>query len=345
MTIFDIIKSNEIVAYWENMNKERAPFLGQELFPASKKLGLKLEYIKGSSGLPVVLKPSAFDAAAVPRARMGFDKIETNMPFFKESMYIDEELRQMLNMAMETGNQAYIDTIVAKIFDNTIQLIEAAAVRREQMRMALLVTGKIDVAANGQLYSYDYGVPVGHKKTVLANWATPTTNILLDIRTWQDIIEDDTGVRPSRAICSRKTISYLEANTNIRSLIYAGNAVTNLPISAERVKLFMLSEVGVDITVYSKRFKNDAGTASPFMPDDTFILLPADILGKTYFGTTPEESDLLSSSAANVSITDTGVAVTTSQKVDPVQIDTKVSMISLPSFELADQLLIADLAI
>ena len=65
-------------------------------------------------------------------------------------------------------------------------------------------------------------------------------------------------------------------------------------------------------------------------------------LGKTWFGTTPAESDLMSGSVANVSITDTGVAVTTVQKADPVQVETIVSMICLPSFEAADQVYILD---
>ena len=45
---------------------------------------------------------------------------------------------------------------------------------------------------------------------------------------------------------------------------------------------------------------------------------------------------------ANVSIVDTGVAITTVQKADPVQVETIVSMICLPSFEAADQVYILD---
>ena len=47
-------------------------------------------------------------------------------------------------------------------------------------------------------------------------------------------------------------------------------------------------------------------------------------------------------SAANVAIVDTGVAVTTMKKLDPVNVETKVSMITLPSFEASNQILIAD---
>ena len=105
MSIFDLIKAPELTSYWEEHTKDMPPYLGEELFPADKKLGLKLDWIKGANGLPVVLKPSAFDVGAVPRPRIGFEKLSTQMPFFKESTYIDEELRQELNMVLETGNR------------------------------------------------------------------------------------------------------------------------------------------------------------------------------------------------------------------------------------------------
>lgn len=61
------------------------------------------------------LKPSAFDASAIPRPRIGFEKLSAEMPFFKESKYVDEEMRQELNKVIETGNQSIIDSIVNMI--------------------------------------------------------------------------------------------------------------------------------------------------------------------------------------------------------------------------------------
>lgn len=150
MTIFDLVKAPELTAYWEEHTQDAPPYLGEELFPAEKKLGLRLDWIKGSMGLPVVLKPSAFDATAVPRPRIGFDKLSTNMPYFKESTYIDEELRQELNMVLETGNQAYIDAVINRVFNDEIALLNGARARREQMRMLALTTGVISITANGQ---------------------------------------------------------------------------------------------------------------------------------------------------------------------------------------------------
>ena len=71
-------------------------------------------------------------------------------------------------------------------------------------------------------------------------------------------------------------------------------------------------------------------------------LFPSGNLGTTWFGTTPEESDLMSGTADNVAITDVGVAVTTMKKSDPVNVETKVTMICLPSFESADSVFLLD---
>ena len=100
MTIFELVTSDQITAYWESQAQNRKPYLGDELFPSQQKLGLNIKWIKGSQGLPVVLKPSAYDVAAKKRDRIGFDKLSMDMPFFKEATYIDEELRQELNKVL-----------------------------------------------------------------------------------------------------------------------------------------------------------------------------------------------------------------------------------------------------
>lgn len=342
MSIFDLIKAPELTSYWEEHIQDMPPYLGEELFPADKKLGLKLDWIKGANGLPVVLKPSAFDAGAVPRARIGFDKLSTQMPFFKESTYVDEELRQELNMVLETGNQAYIDAVVRRVFADETHLLEGARARREEMRMMALTTGAIAITANGQAYNYDYGMPADHKSTVTTSWSTTTSDPIEDMRTAMDKIEDDTGIRPTRGVCTRKTWGYLRKNERIIKSIFVLSNGQVSALSDARLSQYLMDELGLELIVYGKRYKNDAGAATQFVPDDTVVLFPSGNLGTTWFGTTPEESDLMGGKVANVSITDVGVAVTTIEKADPVNVETKVTMICLPSFEAADSVYILD---
>ena len=193
MSIFDLVTSHELSAYWMTLSQDREPFLGEELFPDDKKRGLDLKWIKGAKGLPCVLKTSAFDAKAIPRPRIGFDKLMTQMPFFKESTYIDEELRQELNLVLETGNQAYIDSVMTKVFDDEIRLIESAAVSRERMRMQAITTGVVAMSANGQTFSYDYGLPENHLGDAKVSWSdTANSDPCEDIRVAKEIILDDT---------------------------------------------------------------------------------------------------------------------------------------------------------
>ena len=103
-----------------------------------------------------------------------------------------------------------------------------------------------------------------------------------------------------------------------------------------------MTQLGVTAEIYNKSYVDEKGAKHKYIPDGTVVLLPGGSLGTTWFGTTPEESDLMTGSAANVAIVDMGVAITTMKRMDPVNVETKVSMISLPSFELADQIAILD---
>lgn len=340
-SIFDLVNAVDIAAYWENMSQNRAPYVGEQLFPADKQLSLNLEWINGQSSIPVVLNLSAFDANAIPRAREGFKKNSAMMPFFKESYYIDEELRQQLNMVLETGKSAYIDVIMNRIFNDEVKLIEAARAQRERMRMSALTTGAITLASNGQAVSYNYGIPASHKATVNITWGTSGATPIANIRGWMDTIEDDTGVRPERAMCNSTVWNRLLADESIKNTIFVYSQGVST-ISDAALTAFLKDQLNLSVYVNNKRYKNELGTATKYVADDTFALFPEGQLGTTWFGTTPEESDLLSSSVANVSIVDTGVAITTMKKADPVNVETKVSQICLPSFESADQIFIAD---
>ena len=339
-SIFTLVTAEEIVAYWETLATQQPPYLGEELFPADKKLGLDLKWIKGADGLPVVLLPSAYDVKSKKRDRIGFEKLAAEMPFFKESTTIDEEMRQQLNMVIATGNQAYIDSVLNNVFNDEMRLLRGARAQRERMRMQALTTGAISIAANGQAYDYDYGMPANHKSTVSTSWSNASATIIDDIRTSLDTIEEDTGVRPTRATCSSKTWAYFRKNTEIRNAIN-GNS-SNAPVSEDKIKSYIMEELDLEIVVYSKKYTDETGAQEKFVADDIFVMFPSGALGTSWFGTTPEESDLLASNVANVRITDTGVAVTTTKETDPVNVDTKVSMIFLPSFEAADQVFILD---
>lgn len=341
MSIFDLITSNRIVTYWENKRENEDTYPCEELFEPNQYLGLEISWIVGADGLPVVLNESAFDVKAVPRERIGFEEKKGTMPFFKESKYIDEILRQQLNLILMSGNEKYITLITKKIFDDEIDLLRGARAQRERMRALALTTGAIAMQGNGQIYDVDYGIPSSHKKTVTKSWSDATAPILQDIKDAKQKIKEDTGVTVTRAICTSKVFGYFRKNTEIRMSLKPTVEGAGF-ISDASIKTFLLDELELEVVIDDYQYKNEQRQTKKYVQDDVFVLFPGGKLGEDAYGTTPEQSDLMALSVANVSITDTGVAVTTTASTDPVNVETKVTMIYLPSLPTANQIFIYD---
>lgn len=341
-SISELVTSRALAAYWEVAKIQRAPYFGESKFPAKKKLGLDLSWIKGSRKAPVLLSLSAFDAKAIPLNRGTINKLNTNMPFFKNSKNIDETQRQELNKLIgnSNGNDA-VKIVLNDIYNDKLTLLEDALMTLEVMRMQVLTTGALSLSGNGQAYTYDYQVPAANKVTPSVKWdVAATATPIADIEGWCDQIEQATGVRPTEGILNSVTLSYLQKADSIKNAIYVfGNG--KVTPSKRDVLKYLQTETGVTFYVISKTYNNASGQVTKYVADGTVVLMPATPLGNTWFGTTPEESDLMTDSSANVSIVETGVAITTSKQVDPVNVQTKVSMIALPSFEAADQIIIA----
>lgn len=338
--IMDLVSAKALTTYWQETVSNRVPYLGEGLFPSKKKMGLDLAWIKGYKGLPIALKPSHFDTKATVRDRIGVKKIETEMPFFREAMTIKERDRQELLRFRENDNQALYSSIISEIFDDRAQLIEGALIQAERMRMQLLVTGGISIIANGVDYTYNYDVDGEWTKnnyqemSGTSMWsATETATPLEDLRAMQQKIVDLTGVKPTRAIMTQKTWNYLLQNKAIKVAINPLAGGSNLVRDAE-LKSLLTSELGLTVAIYDKKFKTETGATQNFYPDGYVTLIPSNTLGNTYYGTTPEEADLQSANFnGDVSIVETGVAVTTINIPHPVNKETIVSEIVLPSFE------------
>ena len=340
-SLFDIVTSSNVVAYWLEKNVNEQPMLGETLFPLQREIGIKLDWIKGSNNQPVALRLSAFDSKAIRRDRQGIEQYATTMPFFKESMYIDEDMRQQLNNLMQTSNTELINRIVGKIFEDQIKLIAAARISLERMRMELLTSGTITLASNGQSYDYDFGVPDEQKKTAAVSWTDPTADIITEINEIKDEMKAK-GINITRAICNSSVIKAFAKNESIVKQIYvlAQGAISN--IGTARALSFVEQETGITFYAYDNVYVDEEGEAVKYIPDNTVTFIPEGTLGNTHLGTTPEESDLMTSNKANVTIVDGGIAVTTYGTEDPVNVEMKVSMVGMPSFERANEVVILD---
>jgi len=345
-TIFDLVTAPLISTYYIENPSNKIPYLGSLLFPSQKQVGLDLSWIRGFNGLAVSLAPSAFDAKAPVRDRIGIAKIETEMPFFREGFRIGEKERQELLKVLAGMNRAIVEPIIKKIYNDAQNLIDGADVVAERMRMQLLSMGKIQIASkDGQGYDYEYKFPNKHRAALTGTDKfsnTENADVVELIQGWQDQVETDTGNRPTRGICTRKTWGYLLKNKKIR-LDMNPIGGQNIIMTDGMLKSYVSEKLGLQISVYNKKFAMEVGGGGEqFYPDNYFTLLPDGNLGTTYYGTTPEEGDLLAGqSVADTSIVNTGIAVTTIKEPHPVNTQTIVSEIVLPSFEAIDSVFIA----
>ena len=337
----DYITARAQGLFWNELKAKESevPFLGDELFPARKKIGLGLEWIKGANQAAVVLHLSAFDAKVLKRNRIGFKTMSAKMPFFKDSLDIDEELRQKLLMLGESQVQ-YIQEVIRKIFDDNATLLKSAKATVERMRMQLITTGTIAIANNGQEYLYDYGMEAHQKRTVSKSWADPSADIIADIQEYQDAIIAKTGVKPTRLVMRTSMFRNIMKNNNIKNAVYVFGQ-GNVNVSEGAVKAYLAEQLGITgIALNDKFYVDEDGKTQYYIPSDVVVMLPEGTIGNTWYGTTPEEADLLASKKADVYVVDTGVAITVTEETDPVRKVTKVSEIVLPSAENIDKVVV-----
>lgn len=347
MNIRDVYSAKAIALVQTEVASNRKRYIGEGLFPAKKKMGLDLKWIKTSKGLPVSLSPSNFDAVSTLRSREGFKMTEKEMAFFRESMLVKEIDEQEI-MRVQDAADPYAQDVLNRIFDDANTLIEGAMVVPERMIMQLLAPSdgspKISIQADGVTYAYNYDPNNDYKTNNFAELSGETdkwsdienSDPLEDVSNGLDSVEAKTGERPSVMIVSRQTMNYLKKNKKIKSAILAQNVTANIFMDDARVNELFSAELGVNIIVYAKQYKNEEGVAAKFYPDGFATLIPNGALGNTWYGTTPEERTLMGSKEADVSIVNTGVAVAVTVSNDPVQTKTTVSEIVLPSYERMD---------
>ena len=338
-----------IAAYYtsEQLSKDRRPYMGETLFPARKKAGLNLSWIKGASSLPISLMPSAFDAKATFRDRIGIERTETEMPFFREGYHIGERDRQDL-LSVRDSKSPYAESVINHIFRDAANLIDGAMVVPERMRMQLLfpINGdvKISLKANDTVYDYNYDTDGSWKTTnylthtdATKDWsASATSDPFADFEAAKQAAENKTGEQIVRAVMSPATFRAMASSKTIKDRFLTQNGMNVGYLSDVQVRAIVQELTGVAIIVNGARYKDESKVTKAFVPDGYVAFLPAGNLGETWFSVTPEEADLMGSGKADVQIVNTGVAVTTIVQEHPVNTNIFASEIVLPSYEAMD---------
>lgn len=338
MNLQDFISAKEISLYIQNLPPRTT--IDQVLFPNTKQWGTEIELAKGAKQRPVALKMSTFDVAVKPRALKAELKIDKKeLPFFKESVLIKEKDRQMLMMALQANNQNLVEQLISQVYENYQALVDGAGVQATRMRAQLIQKGEINIVTEDGDIVVDYEVPANHKETLLGSalWSDPSADVIGDIQRWQGELTDDGYAAPSRMLLTKPTFAYISQNTAILNELKARN-MGEVIVTTQDIIAYLNRKLNISVGFLNGTFISEDGNTLNFYEDDYVTLIPEGALGKTVYGTTPEEADMVyGSGKLDTEIVNTGVAITTMPKEDPVTVETKVSQLVLPSFDRADE--------
>ena len=346
MLVNEVVDSNAIALAATHDASNDIPYLGLQWFPEQKKAGLDLKWIKTHKGLPVSLKPSNFDALPTIRAREGLKTEKTQMAFFREQMVITEEDAQEIDR-IKDENDPYLRGALQSIYDDTNTLVRGAEVVPERMRMSLLATEKghpvIGIESDGVKYEYDYD-PNGEyaakhylKLDGKAMWSdTVNSKPLTDLNNARKALAK-LGKIVTYVLMNSNTFNYLLENSQIKNAILAQNLTANIELTDDNVMSIVKTRTKLTIVLYDKMYADEDKNEHYFYPDDKVTLLPKENLGRTWFGTTPEERT--ASQVADVDVSMYGVGIAVAKKVEygpPAITSVTASEIVLPSYENMD---------
>ena len=350
MNLRDFFTAEAIAANWTEASAGQTPYLGAGLFPARKKAGLDLTWLKGSKGLPVSLAPSPFDAKAPLRSRIGFEKLEAEMPFFREGFRLTERDRQELLRSADASDP-YARAMIEHIFDDVYELINAANVVPERMICQLLFPADgnvgISIQANGVDYTYNYDAEGTWKENnfmaLTGNqlWSAATTaDPFANFKTAMDAARVRTGTELTTAVMNTNTFNLMAKTSALKERFLSASGAARAFLSDDEVRAVVKNTSRLQIALYDRMYRDEDRTAHAFVPDGYVCLIPDGALGATWYGTTPEEADLAASGSADVAIVNTGVAISRVVEEHPVNINTFASEIVLPSYERMDEVVV-----
>ena len=346
MLTSEVVNTSAIALAATNDASNAVPYLGLQFFPEMKKAGLDLKWIKTHKGLPVTLKASNFDALPALRTREGVKIEKTQMAFFRETMQITEEDEQEIGRA-DDENDPYLKSALQSVYDDTNALVSGAEVVPERMRMSLLATTEghpsIGIESDGVKYEYDYD-PNGEyaakhylKLEGTSDWSdTENSKPLTDLNNARKALAK-LGKIASYVLMNSNTFEYLLNNKQVKNAILAQNLTANIEMTEENVVSIVRSRTKLSIVLYDKMYMDEDKNDQYFYPDNKVTLLPAGALGKTWFGTTPEERT--ASQVADVDVSMYGVGIAIAKKVEygpPAVTSVTASEIVLPSYENMD---------
>lgn len=341
------LSGQELLVYSRNLATPNT-YLQDLLFPARQTSELTVDLIREGSRLPVMAQVAELGTEIQFGAREGMTGDRVRIPKIQRGRAMEEKLvRTMLQGSLRS---AEVEEIRRTQLDDAAYAVDAIKARKEWLTMQAISTGGVQYAEDGVQFAVDFGY-TSEQKPVLSGtdlWSdTAASTPLQDIQGWVEA-QADKGVILSRAVASRRVISYLLQNLSLRKAYFGDPSGSANPPQLNQAQLNSLFDsLGLpQVVAYDTqaRVENRALTNGKvgfsnvrMMPQDRFVLLPAGELGNFLWAQTTEEM-----MAGIEGETDSnGIFVFRDIEKNPVVVKTMGVNLAFPAFGLNDAVVAA----
>ncbi len=310
------------------------------LFPETKTDAFSLEYIVGANETPIAASVHSTDSEAEIGEREGLSIMELEFASVRRKIKLDAKDAQVLRTPR---TDAELQRKIQALFEDATRLVNSVQTRYDAMAWEVFSTGKITFDENGYVGELDYKLPAEHFATPTTKWSTASAKPLEDLQKWANKIQEDSGVRPNRALTSQRVINTLLQNTSIRTAIYGANAervITQVDLNNLLSAMGLPTFVAFDDTYRKQKNDGKGYDTVRFTPVDTVVLYVDGQQGEITYAPTDEE--LVFAETGAVDLNKVGnVVLDVYFKNDPPARWTKASGKGLPSFPRAHEVFIA----
>ncbi|MBN3421752.1 major capsid protein [Clostridium botulinum] len=330
--IEDVFNTIELINYFKE--RQIAPMLGESLFPERKIQDIEFDMILGAGGLPVSASVHAFDTKTQMASREAIEKGVASLALIKRQIKIAEKEIIKIN---NPRTDAELTFVLSQLYNDSEKMVQAVKVRVEAMRMEVLSTGKLKIEENGVKVTLDYGIPAANKKSF--NWSDPATSKPLDDLTSLADAVEDTSVRPTRALTSRKLARAICNSHSVRAAIHGVNSDKIVSL-AQLNELLEQSDLP-QIVTYEGKYKVEKAKGfdtKRYFPDNIITMFGDGPLGETIYGLTAEEVKLIGDGKMDMAEMVDKIFVGTYTSIDPVGEFTKAAATALPSLPHGEEL-------
>ena len=329
-------------------------YIGNTFIPNRTVSDIEYSYIRGTNDVPVMAHVISWDSEApIARRPARGERVFGELPPIKRKSRISE--KEIIRFMQPRIGSADQQDAIRTVYADTARLIDSIQARIEWLRLQAISEDSVIYNEGDQKIEFDYGIVEDQQINLVTQ--TDGSGAALPVGkfgpAWTDRVnskpvsdlmkicqdmEQATGERPTRFVCSQLALENLLHNEEIKSFLYDLNAPRRPLQPGEVQSLFGLYRlpqlIPYDVRVGSE---NADGTFTMVrcMRENAGVLLPSLPVGNTLFGPTAESRILLGTPYSQLAA---GVWASTYAKDEPPSEWSKAVAVAFPTLPNADKI-------